>query len=152
MLVIVEESFVDGKINGLARYFFSKYGRTEATYKNGIIHGFWRFYDHRGSLGEEIQFENGKRHGLSNGFYENGILGSEHEYRHGKADFTSHHYNQNGKRYMESDYVLGMTYFDKDGNKMPRGEEVFEKSDGAERGVLRTKIQMAMGKWVSTFE
>ncbi len=152
--VVVEEHFVDGKLDGLAKYFYSKYSRKEATYEKGVINGRMRFYDHRGSLMEEIDFKNGKKHGSDRAYHENEALRYKSEYKDGERVFgsDSRNYHENGKLSATHDSVLGdYGFYDKDGNLMPKGKECFDESDEAENGVLNVKMQLAMGKLVSTF-
>jgi antitoxin component YwqK of YwqJK toxin-antitoxin module len=101
------EYYTAGKRNGLCIYY-DKNGRLESEieYRDGLIHGTFRFYSPTGRK-EVAQFVNGKREGFTRYYNYKGELTDEDEYRTNVRNGVRRIYSARGRVVMETTYVNG---------------------------------------------
>ena len=85
MQITIEHNYVNGKIHGLQRNWYSN-GQIfeEVNYVNGKIHGLQRNWYSNGQIFEEVNYVNGKIHGLYRYWHSNGQLSEEVNYVNGQ--------------------------------------------------------------------
>ncbi len=61
--VLEQRTYVNGKIEGLVKNFDEQTFRLkqEAQYQNGQLHGYFRYYDDKGTLSLEYEYKNGEK-------------------------------------------------------------------------------------------
>lgn len=63
-VVMAEENYVDGKLDGSYKTFYKSGKPTEiAYYKNGLLHGEYKKYAIKGHIYQDFNYENGKLNG-----------------------------------------------------------------------------------------
>jgi antitoxin component YwqK of YwqJK toxin-antitoxin module len=126
-----EEHYVEGQIDGVARYYKSGKMSMEAVYKMGALNGVKKTYYDNGRVQEESTFVNGKRegaakwynmdgkvnseynykgdnlHGPFRFFHKNGNIEKEGTYKDNEFDGKFYEYYENGKVKQEGQYVKG---------------------------------------------
>jgi hypothetical protein len=111
-VVVAEEIFVNGKIDGLAKHYFQD-----------------------GTLRSTIEYKEAKRHGMMVSYYETGEKHGDIPYVNGKINGTRHNYKKDGSLTMVCSYVDGkpippLEEYDVAGQKITQPVIKFSSSGG----------------------
>lgn len=137
----------DKKHGKYTSYHFNEKINVEGNYLNGEKHGEWKWYHQNGKIETIGTYAYGKREGIWKDFYDNGVLDSETPYFFDKINGIEKSYNkkgiltqtrdfeddvlqgeinfysEDGKLQLTRNYfngsLVGYSYLDKSGNKLP---------------------------------
>lgn len=94
-----------------------------ATYIDGNLHGSLKYYNYNGILTSDVSYEYGQRNGKATYYHENGKVHFVRNYDHEDIQGEQIYYNEQGViyqiRYYRDDEIIGYSYLDKQGNKLP---------------------------------
>jgi len=103
-LICFESTVKNGKKEGLVQAYVidsldrqHRYKIWEQHYKNGLLHGEWRFYTLRGTLAMLQTFESGNLKGIAREYGIGGKILSEREYLGNQDEFIVHEFYPDGK-------------------------------------------------------
>ena len=100
-------NYVNGVMEGNAKYFENGNLKIEAIYKEGKFHGSYTEYHPNGVVDAMGEFWNGEQHGFWKIFDERGILKREFEMNEGRPFGKFRTYFANGSVEFEGSYVNG---------------------------------------------
>ena len=97
----------DGEVNDGVRKTYRRDGSilSEATYKDGKLHGVSKNYYENGNVQNLITYKNGVKDGLVQTYYKDGVLNRETTYKDGKIHGYQKKFFKDGKLSSEQNFM-----------------------------------------------